>query len=328
MKFLNGIKALLGIAIFSFPILAKSQGLGPQIWPLTPKGMLIPNAFYLNLDTNTTPGGDLISSEANVNIQIASTPIFYHFGLGNTLARIMVIPSYTWLKGDFRLADQKYNIPSSDGFGDTEVLFAVGLVNTPALNLQEFVQYTPKTQVNLMVGATAPTGRYSSDKLVNIGSNRWSFRVSVPVVVPLSANKTLPANYEFVPSLYLYTDTDDNVFRVSKGQEPKLFIEQHVSKYFTPKFWGSIDFNYEYGAKVKINDRKIGENLNQFATGATLGLAVVEGMILSASYGKLWISDEDTNMFRAGLTFTIPSKKDREFLEAVKQAQSTGEILE
>lgn len=328
MKFLNGIKTLACLAIFGLPMLAQAQGLGPQIWPLTPKGMFIPNAFYLNLDTNTTPGGDLISSEANVNIQVATTPMFYHFGLGNTLARIMVIPNYTWLKGDVRLADQKYDILEKDGFGDLEVLFAIGLINTPALSMQEFVQYTPKTQVNFMVGATAPTGKYDENRLVNIGSNRWSFRVSLPVVVPLSRNKTLPANFEFVPSFYVYTDNTDNAFRVKKGQDPKLLIEQHISKYFTPKFWGSLDFNYEYGAKVKVNERSYGENLNQFSTGATLGYSLVEGMILSASYGKLWIDDENTDMIRAGLTFTIPSKKDRQFLEAVKTMQSTNELGE
>ena len=115
---------------------------------------------------------------------------------------------------------------------------------------------------------------------------------------------------------------------LKKGQDPKLLIEQHVSKYFTPKFWGSLDFNYEYGARVKVNDRKIGESLNQFATGATLGYSVVDGMILSASYGKLWIDDEDSDMFRAGLTLTIPSKKDRQFLEAVKGMQTTTTELE
>lgn len=74
----------------------------------------------------------------------------------------------------------------------------MGWVNAPGLSLQEFVQYmveeNPRVQVRALLGVTIPSGTYSSDRLVNIGTNRWTIRGGIPVIIrlndiPYSASK-------------------------------------------------------------------------------------------------------------------------------------------
>jgi hypothetical protein len=46
----------------------------------------------------------------------------------------------------------------------------------PALSLEEFLDYTPDVIIGTSLEITPPLGQYDSDKLLNIGTNRWSFK--------------------------------------------------------------------------------------------------------------------------------------------------------
>jgi hypothetical protein len=308
---------LVGLSFFFVNKLV-SQGIGPQVLPLVPEDMVIVNAFYLNLQSNTTPSGDIISKNANLKLDIVTSPIIYSFSIKNKLARVIVLPTYNWLNGSIDLNDQNFDVLSRDGFGDTEVIFMMGLLNTPSLNLAEYSEWQPKFQLNAMIGFGIPTGQYDETQVVNIGSNRWAFRISTPMVVPLNANKEKLAQWEINPSAFFYTQNNDNFWNTTKSQSPMFFLEQHVSKYFTKDFWLSLDINYQYGGRTKINDFENNDLINQFGTGATVGYSVIDGLTIMASYGKVWFSEDNGRMFRGGMSLTIPSKKDREALKALQ----------
>jgi hypothetical protein len=65
----------------------------------------------------------------------------------------------------------------------------------------------PTYRQDVIVGhlqVTAPLGQYDSDKLVNIGTNRWSFKPE------LGLSKALgPLTLELLPSVTFFTDNND-----------------------------------------------------------------------------------------------------------------------
>lgn len=94
----------------------------------------------------------------------------------------------------------------------------MGLVNTPALAPAEFGAYMQEKNPSVVVYGLAavmpPTGDYQNDRLVNIGTNRWTFRAGLPTTVRLSPNwspgKT--TTFEILPSVDFYTPNNDPAF--------------------------------------------------------------------------------------------------------------------
>ena len=67
------------------------------------------------------------------------------------------------------------------GLADPRFRLSVNFFGAPALRLEEFRSY----EQDLIIGATlevaVPLGQYDSDKLVNIGSNRWSVKPEIGI---------------------------------------------------------------------------------------------------------------------------------------------------
>jgi hypothetical protein len=93
-------------------------------------------------------------------------------------AKLDAIVPYTWLSGSAQRAGQTIE-REVDGLADSKFRLSVNLYGAPALTLQEFASY----QQNLIIGASlqvsAPTGQYDGNRLVNIGTHRWSFKPEV-----------------------------------------------------------------------------------------------------------------------------------------------------
>jgi hypothetical protein len=73
------------------------------------------------------------------------------------------------------LIDGEEVTTSRSGFGDPTVKMSLNFVGSPALRLSEFRSYRQSTVVGASFASTIPLGQYDSDKLINLGSNRWSF---------------------------------------------------------------------------------------------------------------------------------------------------------
>ena len=83
---------------------------------------------------------------------------------------------------------------------------SINLVGIPPLSLEEFRQFHPGSVVNLFLAATLPLGEYDSRNLVNLGSNRWTFRVALPMMHPFEWIPGKLMTLELVPNLHFFTE--------------------------------------------------------------------------------------------------------------------------
>jgi len=57
------------------------------------------------------------------------------------------------------------------------------------MGLKEFATYRPRTLAGYSISISPPLGAYENDKLLNVGTNRWTFRniaTSYPPLTPIS----------------------------------------------------------------------------------------------------------------------------------------------
>ena len=80
----------------------------------------------------------------------------------------------------------------------------MNFIGAPALTAAEFKNYRQDFILGASLRVIAPLGQYDSDKLVNIGTNRWSFKPEIGFSKAFG-----PWTVEFTPGVTFYTDNGD-----------------------------------------------------------------------------------------------------------------------
>ena len=67
------------------------------------------------------------------------------------------------------------------GLGDPLLRLSVNFFGAPALSMDEYATYEQDVIVGASLQVTAPLGQYDSNKLLNVGTNRWSIKPELGV---------------------------------------------------------------------------------------------------------------------------------------------------
>ncbi len=178
----------------------------------------------------------------------------------------LTIP-YTWASGKAKLAGQARSREVS-GVGDPKLRLSMLFYGAPALSLDEFREYKPDLIIGGSVDVIPPLGQYDSDKLLNIGANRWSFKPE------LGISKTMgPVILELMTGVRFYTDNNDFLDGKTLQVKPIYSVQGHLIYSILPGIWLGINGLYYAGGRGII-DGKRGESLEHARVGVTLALPI------------------------------------------------------
>lgn len=152
-------------------------------------------------------------------------------------------------------------------FGDFSMTLNVNLRGAPSMNAEEFLAFraNPQPLVGASIKVIAPTGEYYSDRVVNVGSNRWTTRLKLGSVQPLTHEWLL----ELSASAWLFGDDKDFVSG-KKEQDPIYSAEANLIKRMRPGFWASLDLTYYYGGRQTIGGEPLSNTQSNLKLGGTL----------------------------------------------------------
>ncbi len=136
------------------------------------------------------------------------------------------------------------NDPFVHGVGDPSLSVTMNLFGAPGLMLREFVRYDQRTTVSLGMKASLPIGQYDAEEPLNVGSNQFKLRASLPIVHSLGpwvpgSRTTL----EVAPSLTWLADNDDSQGNTVE-QDPLTAVETHLTRDITRRAFLSLDYSY------------------------------------------------------------------------------------
>lgn len=317
------MKKTIFIFLLFIQFITYGQGSGPRTFPLPPKDVTAYNFFYVNLVSNLTPSKDVILDRGTVNINAFAIPIVHTFSLGGNLAQVFVSPGYGHISGVIEAGDHQSEIVDISGLLDASVMMRVGLVNSPALDMENYLKRELKFQLSGIFAITIPIGQYDQERIANLGGNRWGFKIGMPMIVPLSKSKEKMFLWEILPSVTFFTKNTDPRIGDVKTQKPLYWLEQHLTKNFTKRFWASVDVAYQYGGKTSIDGISDNSVINQFAAGGSLAYAPFANIPLTfqGTYSQIWFNDTAGYMIRIGANVSIPSRSDRDKIKVLKEKQ-------
>lgn len=273
---------------------------GPrQFWP-APVGT---NVFTLNAiytASNTVVDTSIVYPNLNVDTFVLAPSYSRFFGIGSQLMQATAALPYVW--ADVTVAESRTGInrnPRRDGLADAYGHLTIGLLNAPALPPAKFAafmgQENPDVVIFGLAGMFAPTGAYDTDRVVNIGTNRWTFRVGLPITARLSQSwapgKT--TTLEVLPTIDLFTPNNDPAspefdFRarglpVGKAitrllptpsqttQDPLGALEMHLTHDLSKSLWVSLDSYSKVGGGTNADGQSNDNQQLWSAVGASIG---------------------------------------------------------
>jgi hypothetical protein len=273
--------ASLAIALIYYPGSVSAQALEPRAYSNTPVGMnfLMLGYAYQQGDVLLDPSVPL----KDVKVKIDSPVLAYVRSLDvwGKAGKVDMIVPYAWLSGSGKVGGEERD-RKVDGFADPGVRLSVNLYGAPALSFKEFKNYRQDTIFGVSLLATMPLGQYDSNKLVNIGTNRWSFKPEMGISQALG-RWTLEA----AAGATFYTKNDDFFGGKTREQDPIYSLQGHLIYNFPRGIWGALNATYYTGGRTSIDGVKGDDLQRNWRLGATLAFPVTlhQSVKLYASTG-------------------------------------------
>jgi hypothetical protein len=257
--------AMLVLAVWS--VETDAQDLEPRAYAHTPVGLnfLIGGYVYSQGTVGTDPSVPLTDTEVKLNSAVVA--YVRTLDLWGRSGKFDIILPYTWADGSAKLAGEGRTRKVS-GFNDPRLRFSMLLYGAPALSLEEFRDYTPDVIVGTSLEITPPLGQYDSDKLLNIGTNRWSFKPELGV-----SKAWGPLTFELATGVRFYTDNNDFLDGKTLQVKPIHSVQGHLIYSVAPGIWLGLDALYYTGGRAIIDGRK-GQSLEEGRIGLTVALPI------------------------------------------------------
>ncbi len=234
--------------------------------------------------TEADIGFDPVLKIENVDMEMDTWVAKYirSFSLFEKTARVSVLQAYQ--EGNWSgLLDGTPRKIKRSGLTDTRVRFAINLYGAPPLKGKEYAEYRSKTKVETIVGAglsvQLPTGDYMDDKLINLGTNRFTFRPQIGVIHTRGKWST-----EATGIVALHSDNTDFYNGKKLEQDPLYSIHGHLIYTFRPAVWASASAGYNYGGKSTVDGTKKDDLKRNLAWALAFGFPVSRHLGLKIAY--------------------------------------------
>ena len=189
----------------------------------------------------TAPVEDL-----QIDIHMAVVSYLRTLGLFGRSSSFTVSLPYGYVTGSGKLQGELVT-GSRAGSADIRMRMVVNLVGGPAMTPQEFAKFGQRRNIGVSITVAAPTGQYDPTRLVNFGTNRWSFK-------PEIGYSSVKGRWIFdaAAGVWFFTDNNDFFGGNQRQQDPIGSFQAHLSYDITKRIWLSLDANYFTGGRTTL----------------------------------------------------------------------------
>lgn len=204
---------------------------------------------YTDADIGFDPVLQLDDVEMELHTWVAK--YVYTFALLGTSARIELAQGWQQGRWEGRLSGAPA-ATEREGASDTIARFAMNLYGAPALAGKDFAAYRVDHRVETIIGvavvAQFPTGEYFSDRLINLGSNRYTITPQLGV-----QHNRGDLSIEYTGSAWFYTDNTEFFGGNTLEKDPLFAAQAHVVYQLPARCWASVSGAYTYGGETVVN---------------------------------------------------------------------------
>lgn len=298
--------ARLGLCCILLPWLALpcfAQELDPRRWGHLPMGINIVGGGYAYTEADISV--DPVLQLENVEMEMHTWVARYTrtFELFEKSARVDLTQAHR----DGQWTGVLNGVSASTkrgGLSDTVLRFAINLIGAPPLEGKKYAAYRAQIDVETIVGVglavQLPTGEYLDDKLINLGTNRYTFRPQLGVV-----HTRGKWSMELSGAAWIYTDNDE-FFNGSKLENDPLYIVHgHLIHTFHPGLWVGASAGYDFGGQSTLDGVEKDDRKGNLAWALSVGYPITPKLGVKVAYIRSRTQESvgrDTDTITVGFT--------------------------
>lgn len=247
---------------------SNAQDLEPRAFSPAPVGLNIVAAGYAYSFGNVLfdPALPITDGEAKLHTVVgAYVRTIDFFGMSGKVDAIVPFAAHGKWVGR---VDGVPDSTTRTGLGDPAVQLSVNFIGSPAMNLAEFSKFQQGTVAGASLQLLVPVGAYDPAKLINLGSNRWTFKPRVGV-----SHKFEKWIAEGHVTAWFFTDNPD-ALGSTVSQEPLWAADVHLTRLFPRGIWASVDLGFIVGGRTSRDGVESAERQESARGGATLAIPI------------------------------------------------------
>ncbi len=241
--------------------------------------------------------------DIKADVQSASVGVAHSFNFFGLTSTALVALPYSWAQVAGKVQEQDQRVTRA-GFGDMRLRYSVLLLGGKAATLSEMREdRTRRTILGTSINITAPTGEFINGKLINLGTNRWSFRPELALSQPIGKRWTADA----YAGLWLFTN--NAIFfpgNVLRKQDPMGSFQAHISYNVKPNLWVAFNSTFYAGGASLLDDTYNDDRQSNIRLGITAVIPTgkVSSLKFAASTGAVVRVGQDFTSFSIGWQYS------------------------
>jgi hypothetical protein len=289
------IAALL-VTTLLWSIVGATQELTPRAYWPTPTGARVGTIGYSNVSGDSLPDPSLPISGVDSNIDTLVLGYRHTLDLWGRTANLIIEVPYS--DGETLVEAPEGGELTREylGLGDVSATISVNFLGAPAMTPAEFADFRlePQPLLGASLKVVAPTGRYDSDRILNVGANRWAVKAELGYIHPLSNRWLLEVDL----GGWVFGDNDD-FLGFTREQKPIYSLQAHLVHRFGRGFWASLDASFYKGGRGTLGERRLDDVQRDSKFGVTIvyPFAPTQLVKLGYSIGSLNDSEENFDVF-------------------------------
>lgn len=237
----------LGAIVLARP--AAAQELEPGAYTVSPVGINVLNLGYVfnSGDVNFDPS--LPVEDASATVHTGTFSLLRSMALAGRSATALVALPIVGGHVEGVYLGQPTQVDRT-GPGDLRIRVGVNLYGEPARRMPEFAKTArSKTNIGASVMVVAPTGQYSSQRVINLGTNRWAFKPEGAII-----RNHRVWMFEIYGGAWIFTSNDNYVNGHRRTQAPIGSVQFSLRRTFQRGLWISANANFYAGGRSSVDD--------------------------------------------------------------------------
>jgi hypothetical protein len=256
-----------------------AQELEPRAYSPSPTG-----TTFIAVTATRSAGGVFTDPSAPLTDVEAELGVFglgfgHSFALLGKSALVLGFVPITWATASGQIGESRRET-SRRGLADPRVKLSMILAGSKPMTRADFARAPRRTIVGASLTVVPPIGQYDPAKLINLGSNRWSFKPEVGVSIPVQR-----WTFDTYAALWVFTDNDRYYpGHAVRQQDTIVALQAHVSYTLFRRAWLAGDVTWYGGGQSTVDGAVTSDPFRNTRLGGTLAVPIGTRQSVKVAY--------------------------------------------